>query len=383
MAQASVDTVLQSMAESNVNFAFDMHKTMDAGNIFYSPLSIHVILTLVYFGAKGETARQIREGLRLHGNDDVIERGIETTMRELNASDDILLDIANRIFLKAGFELRKEFLQSADKFIAGVEQVNFHQSDVARKTINDWVAKKTHDKIQNLIPAGALDGQTLMVLVNAVYFKAEWQKQFNKMNTAPRGFFTDAGPATNVDMMQIQSKFKYAMRYDLDAQVLALPYKGNKFIMLVFLPRQADGLRNLESKLAELNLRDVTSNMYENDVLVYLPKFKMEYKKELNEPLQQLGMTDMFSELKANFTGITRSVPLHVDMVLHKAFIEVGEEGTEAAAATVVSFSSVTSVGGGRSEQIVFKADHPFLFFILHEQTRLVLFAGRYSSPPP
>ncbi|XP_049854735.1 serpin B3-like [Schistocerca gregaria] len=383
MNQASADTALHSMAESNVNFAFDLHKTMDGGNIFYSPLSIHVILTLVYFGAEGETARQIREGLRLHANDDVIGRGIETTMRELNASDDILLDIANRIFLKAGFELRKEFLQSADKFIAGVEKVNFHQSDVARKTINDWVAKKTHDKIQNLIPEGILDGQTRMVLVNAVYFKAEWQKQFNKMNTAPRRFFSDAGPAKNVDMMQMQSNFKYAMRYDLDAQVLALPYKGNKFIMLVLLPRQADGLRNLETKLAELNLRDVTSNMYENDVLVFLPKFKMEYNKELNGPLQQLGMTDMFSGLKANFTGITKSEPLHVDMVLHKAFIEVGEEGTEAAAATVVSYSSITSVGARRSEQIVFKADHPFLFFILHEQTRLVLFAGRYSSPPP
>ncbi|XP_049775716.1 serpin B4-like isoform X2 [Schistocerca cancellata] len=378
-----VNVALQNISQANNVFTFDMYKVLAAepGNLFFSPISIQVILALTFLGAKGNTAKEIARGLRLPEDSAVVEDGVGAVMNRLQDSNDVLLDIANRIFLKEGYGIKEGFNQSAIRFKAGVEEVDFLQEPQARKIINDWVESKTNNKIKDIIPPDVLNNDTRMVLVNAIYFKGEWLKKFEKRDTYPLPFRSAVGSAKNVDMMFQVEEFKYTEISDLNCQVLLLPYKGERLSMMIFLPREVDGLASLEEKLASFSLQDTVNNMYETSVHLYLPKFKMEYSKQLNDALTRLGMIDMFDDYAANFTGITDEERLKVDKVLHKAFVEVNEKGTEAAASTVlVAVSASLQIGG--PQPIIFKADHPFVFLILDQQTKIVLFAGRYVDPP-
>ncbi|XP_049951608.1 serpin B4-like isoform X2 [Schistocerca serialis cubense] len=378
-----VNVALQNISQANNVFTFDMYKVLAAepGNLFFSPISIQVILALTFLGAKGNTAKEIARGLRLPEDRAVVEDGVGAVMNRLQDSNDVLLDIANRIFLKEGYGIKEGFNQSAIRFKAGVEEVDFLQEPQARKIINDWVESKTNNKIKDIIPPDVLNNDTRMVLVNAIYFKGEWLKKFEKRDTYPVPFRSAVGSAKNVDMMFQVDEFKYTEISDLNCQVLLLPYKGERLSMMIFLPREVDGLASLEEKLASFSLQDTVNNLHESNVHVYLPKFKMEYSKQLNDALTRLGMIDMFDDYAANFTGITDEERLKVDKVLHKAFVEVNEKGTEAAASTVlVAVPASLQIGG--PQPIIFKADHPFVFLILDQQTKTVLFAGRYVDPP-
>ncbi|XP_049854740.1 leukocyte elastase inhibitor-like [Schistocerca gregaria] len=379
-----VNVALQNISQANNVFTFDMYKVLAAepGNLFFSPISIQVILALTFLGAKGNTAKQIARGLRLPEDRAVVEDGVGAVMNRLQDSNDVLLDIANRIFLKEGYGIKEGFNQSAIRFKAGVEEVDFLQEPQARKIINDWVESKTNNKIKDIIPPDVLNNDTRMVLVNAIYFKGEWLKKFEKRDTYPLPFRSAVGSAKNVDMMFQVEELKYKEISDLNCQVLLLPYKGERLSMMIFLPREVNGLANLEEKLASFSLQDTINNMHESNVHVYLPKFKMEYSKQLNDALTRLGMVDMFDDYAANFTGITDEERLKVDKVLHKAFVEVNEKGTEAAAATAVLVAVPASLQIGGPQPIIFKADHPFLFLILDQRTKTVLFAGRYVDPP-
>ncbi|XP_049951607.1 serpin B4-like isoform X1 [Schistocerca serialis cubense] len=379
-----VNVALQNISQANNVFTFDMYKVLAAepGNLFFSPISIQVILALTFLGAKGNTAKEIARGLRLPEDRAVVEDGVGAVMNRLQDSNDVLLDIANRIFLKEGYGIKEGFNQSAIRFKAGVEEVDFLQEPQARKIINDWVESKTNNKIKDIIPPDVLNNDTRMVLVNAIYFKGEWLKKFEKRDTYPVPFRSAVGSAKNVDMMFQVDEFKYTEISDLNCQVLLLPYKGERLSMMIFLPREVDGLASLEEKLASFSLQDTVNNLHESNVHVYLPKFKMEYSKQLNDALTRLGMIDMFDDYAANFTGITDEERLKVDKVLHKAFVEVNEKGTEAAASTAVLVAVPASLQIGGPQPIIFKADHPFVFLILDQQTKTVLFAGRYVDPP-
>ncbi|XP_047107718.1 serpin B4-like isoform X1 [Schistocerca piceifrons] len=379
-----VNVALQNISQANNVFTFDMYKVLAAepGNLFFSPISIQVILALTFLGAKGNTAKEIARGLRLPEDRAVVKDGVGAVMNRLQDSNDVLLDIANRIFLKEGYGIKEGFNQSAIRFKAGVEEVDFLQEPQARKIINDWVESKTNSKIKDIIPPDVLNNDTRMVLVNAIYFKGEWLKKFEKRDTYPLPFRSAVGSAKNVDMMFQVEEFKYTEINDLNSQVLLLPYKGERLSMMIFLPREVDGLASLEEKLASFSLQDTVNNLHESNVHVYLPKFKMEYSKQLNDALTRLGMIDMFDDYAANFTGITDEERLKVDKVLHKAFVEVNEKGTEAAASTAVLVAVPASLQIGGPQPIIFKADHPFVFLILDQQTKTVLFAGRYVDPP-
>ncbi|XP_049775722.1 leukocyte elastase inhibitor-like isoform X6 [Schistocerca cancellata] len=379
-----VNVALHNISQANNVFTFDMYKILAAepGNLFFSPISIQVILALTFLGAKGNTAKQIARGLRLPEDTTVVEDGVGAIMNRLQDNNDVLLDIANRIFLKAGYGIKDGFNQSATRFKAGIEEVDFLQEPQARKTINDWVEKKTNNKIKDIIPPGILNDLTRMVLVNAIYFKGDWLKKFEEDRTLPLPFHSAVGQSKNVDMMFLEEEFKYTEINDLNCQALLLPYKGERLNMMILLPREVNGLASLEAKLADFSLQDTVNNMYRTNVYVYLPKFKMEYSKELTGPLTGLGMIDMFDDFASNFSGITDEERLKVDKVLHKAFVEVNEKGTEAAAATAVIVGYPASAVFAPPRPIVFKADHPFLFLILDQQTKTVLFAGRYSEPP-
>nr|AZP56662.1 serpin B9 [Locusta migratoria migratoria] len=286
-------------------------------------------------------------------------------MQRLKDSNEVTLDIANKVYLKPGFHIKDEFNQSSINFMAGLEELEFAQEDKARKIINDWVEQTTHQKIKDMIPEGFLDDRTLMVLINAIYFKGDWVKQFNKIRTRKMPFHLSSGATKDVDMMYTEGDFYYVFSEELDSQVLLLPYKGHRVSMMILLPQEVNGISKLEKNIHSIDLQGIMSQMDETEVHVYLPKFKLDYEKELQETLRKLGITSIF-EPTADLGGIS-DLPLEVSKALHKAFIEVNEEGTEAAAATV--------------RHIVFRADHPFIFLILDTQTKAVLFAGRHSDP--
>ncbi|XP_046989138.1 serpin B6-like [Schistocerca americana] len=383
MADGETNVALQTISQANSLFTFDLYKDLANGtdNVFFSPISIQVILALVFLGARGDTAKQIARGLRLPEDRNVTEDGSSAIMTRLQENNDVLLSIANRIFIKNGFDVKEEFNNSAVKLKAGAEVVDFSQEEQARKIINDWVESKTNQKIKNLIPPGVLSQLTQMVLVNAIYFKGDWLKTFNKELTITTPFHVAQGSTKDVDMMNIKEPFKYSDVPQLESQVLLLPYKGERVSMMIILPRQQNGLPNLEKKLVNINLQEILSGMSKREVVVFLPKFRLEYEKELSATLQALGVTDMFDASRANLTGISDE-PLVVSKVLHKAFIEVNEEGTEAAAATAVVMVGYSLSVPAPDPPIIFKADHPFVFLILDQQTHTVLFAGRYSTPP-
>ncbi|XP_047107776.1 leukocyte elastase inhibitor-like isoform X2 [Schistocerca piceifrons] len=379
MAEEEAALALNSITQANNQFTFDLYNVLaqDSGNLFFSPVSIHVILALIFLGARGDTAKQIAKGLHLPEERNLTEYGVNALMHRLKDSSYVTLDIANKVYLKPGFNIKDEFNQSSINFMAGLEEVDFSNEDEARKIINGWVEEATHQKIKDMIPKGYLDDRTLMVLINAIYFKGDWAKQFNKVRTRRMPFHLLSSATKQVDMMYTEGDFNYVYLKELDSQVLLLPYKGQRISMMILLPKEVNGLPTLEKNLLSIDLHHILRQVYETEVHVYLPKFKLEYEKELQETLRKLGITSVF-EPTADLGGIS-DLPLEVSKALHKAFIEVNEEGTEAAAATAlgVHYLSLPIT----VSHTVFRADHPFVFLILDTQTKTVLFAGRYSEP--
>ncbi|XP_049775729.1 leukocyte elastase inhibitor-like isoform X2 [Schistocerca cancellata] len=379
MAEEEAALALNSITQANNQFTFDLYNVLaqDSGNLFFSPVSIHVILALIFLGARGDTAKQIAKGLHLPEERNLTEYGVNALMHRLKDSSYVTLDIANKVYLKPGFNIKDEFNQSSINFMAGLEEVEFSNEDEARKIINGWVEEATHQKIKDMIPKGYLDDRTLMVLINAIYFKGDWAKQFNKFRTRRMPFHLLSSATKQVDMMYTEGDFNYVYLKELDSQVLLLPYKGQRISMMILLPKEVNGLPTLEKHLLSIDLHHILRQVYETEVHVYLPKFKLEYEKELQETLRKLGITSVF-EPTADLGGIS-DLPLEVSKALHKAFIEVNEEGTEAAAATAlgVHYLSLPIT----VSHTVFRADHPFVFLILDTQTKTVLFAGRYSEP--
>ncbi|XP_049951612.1 serpin B6-like isoform X3 [Schistocerca serialis cubense] len=381
MADGDFSDAVQTVSRANDLFTSDMYRELAGGqgNLFFSPWSIQVILALAFLGSGGRTAQQMARGLRLPEDKNATEEGFSEILKQLKESDDVILRVANRIFVKQNFTIKERFKQSAKKFMAGAEEMDFKDVGAAG-AINSWVAGITNGRIKEVIGKGALGERTRMVLVNAVYFKGNWSIQFNKYLTEPLPFYRPSQPAKDVDTMLVRASFMYAEINELNSQVLLLPYKANRISMLIILPRELNGLPDVEKNLTYVSLQDIVSRMYKPEVYVYLPKFKMEYATSLSGPLTDLGMTEMFSEEDADFSGISKK-RLKVNAVYHKAFIEINEEGTEAAAATALEFIPAPGVFYTPPPPIVFKADHPFLFYILDQKTRVVLFAGRISDP--
>ncbi|XP_049951528.1 serpin B6-like [Schistocerca serialis cubense] len=383
MANESIEKALQTICEGNQKFTFSIYKILSEvkGNLFFSPTSMQVILALVHLGAKGNTAQEIADGLCLPSDKETIENGFRELTNRLQGSDDIVLEVANKVYAQASFPIKEEFRASAAKFFAEAEEVDFiNETEKSRIKINEWVENKTNKKITELFPGGSLSQLTCLVLVNAIYFKGLWNIPFKKDDTSPMPFHVSATQKKTVDMMKLKKNFMYTEAKQLQAQVLKLNYKGGQLSMVILLPKKNNGLKKLEAKLASLNLADILDEMYEVKVEVYLPKFKLEHKIDLRDTLEKLGMKAMFDPCEADLTGISDSQPgLVVSRILHKAFIEVNEEGTEAAAATgaeIVLLSLRTTI----PRPVVFKADHPFLFLLISVVNKAILFIGRVQD---
>ena len=376
---------LEPLVQGNTAFALDLYAQLrtQGGNLFLSPYSISSALAMTYAGARANTAAEMEKALHFTGG----QAGTHPAFRELQGrladiekQGHIQLAVANSLWPQQDYPFLLEYLDGVKAAYDSVVAPQDFKGDPegARRTINQWVESKTRDKIRDLIAPGNLDPLTRMVLVNAIYFKGNWAAPFPPEQTAPADFHVAAGSVVQVPLMS-QTRRAFYGEFD-GCQVVQLPYAGGDLSMLVVLPREQDGLAALEAKLTPERLAEWRAGLGEREVRVFLPKFKMTWGAfGLTGPLKALGMADAFSDTAADFSGMDGRLHwLYIGAVLHKAFVEVNEEGTEAAAATAV----VMRVRAMRpATPPDFRADHPFLFLIQEEETGAILFMGRVADP--
>jgi serpin B len=354
------------------------------GNAFLSPFSLSTALAMTAAGARGETARQMAEVLQLPAGSDRISTDFASLIQSLGpgperADAPYALHTANALWGQQGYHFLPAFVTLLQRsYGAALEEVDFQgATEEARRTINAWVAKQTRDKIQDLIAQGVLDASTRLVLTNAIYFKGTWSSPFHGQRTQDDDFHASGGRIVRVPLMHQTGRFGYAE--DQNVQTLELPYVGGDLAMVVLLPRQRDGLAELEKALSAGWLADRLDGLKSTSVAVALPRFKLTAEFELQRTLAALGMTLPFSD-RADFSGINGgSEPLQIAAVIHKAFVDVNESGTEAAAATAVGIRAASALVP--QTPVEFRADHPFLFLIRDRRTGSLLFLGCLTQP--
>ncbi|PIE23734.1 MAG: serpin family protein [Planctomycetota bacterium] len=359
------------------------------GNLFYSPYSVAVGLAMTRAGADGETAKQMdavlaAKGLQLPALHAALAKALEPGKltegwrKKRKQVPVFTLDVANRIWLQQGLQIGDDFaLAQKESYHAPIGRSDFQKTEAARKLINDWVAERTRNKIQDIMPAGLPTPDTLIALGNAIYFKAAWAKEFEGEATKEQAFHRQDGSTIDVPMMN--STKTYAYGESKSAQLLAIPYKGNECEMLLLLPKKGTPLDTLEKQLDAQTAKEWIAQMKPCGVKLTLPKFEMTSSFEISRALQKMGMVDAFDVSKAEFSKISRKEPIVIGPVLHKAFISIDEKGSEAAAATAV----MLKLGFERRPEnpLHFVADRPFVFAIRHRQTGALLFVGRVADP--
>jgi serpin B len=383
--QMNIDTLVQD----NSAFAVDLYKKFctGKGNIFFSPYSISLALSMTYAGAGGNTAEQMRKALKLSLKRDEIYSGfeiLESKLKKIKAAGNIRLDCANSLWPQKDYGLLPKYLDVISKYYGvSVTPLDFkNAAETSRAKINNWVTTETQDKIRDIIPAGALDDSTRLVLANAVYFKGSWERKFDPGLTKDASFFLSPNNHAQTKMMTQTGTYKYADNELL--QILELPYVGNELSMLVFLPRDIDGLRSLEDRLSKESLKQWKSRMEQTEVVIFIPKFRNLSSVGLKDTLVSMGMNDLFSPKNADLSGMAAfnaNNPLFLSEAIHKAFVEVGEEGTEAAAATAILGRVMGHESASERRPPTFRADHPFMFLIQENQTGSIVFIGRVSDP--
>lgn len=375
-----------SIVGSGNDFASDMYGQLKTakGNFFFSPESITQALAMTYAGARSETASEMQSALHFRMNNDYTHATLGELMRKKNtrsAAGNYIFHTANALWVQKGYELQESYLTLVNNnYEAKVSNLDFEtDTQGAASTINQWVEEKTANKIRNLVSADVLSKDTRLVLTNAVYFKADWKKAFEKSATRQEDFYQN--PAQNTKAMMMSrtcDDCKYAENENY--QALALPYKGDDIEMVVFLPRDKNGLAAFEQALNPQTLRQGLEALATGvDVNVALPRFKLESQFSLAKTLPALGMKMAFDSARADFSGMTGKRDLFISDVIHKAFVEVDEVGTEAAAATAV-VTGVTSVPMARPVK-EFRADHPFVFLLRDAHSGAVYFMGRMENP--
>jgi serpin B len=369
----------QAVVQGNNTFGFDLYHQVQSqdGNLFFSPYSISTALSMTYAGARGQTAQEMAHVLHLSPDQSQLHPAIASVVGGLaGQADGVRLDVANALWGQKGQPFVPDFLQLTKKYYgAGIHQVNFSQPEAASQEINAWVEKQTQEKIKNLISPDALNGATL-VLTNAIYFKGSWDKAFPKARTFKEDFFTGAEQKVPVDMMHLTENLKFLE--DDRFQVIALPYKGDAVSLIAFLPRQKDGLKAMEEQLNAGVVSDALAKMKSTKVVVTLPKFKMTSTFQLADVLSKMGMPLLFQPGKADLSGIVQTNDMFISKVIHKAYVDVNEEGTEAAAATAVIG---VRMAARPTPTPTFRADHPFVFAIRDNKTGSILFMGRVANP--
>jgi serpin B len=373
---------MQAVADGGNRFALDLYAKLAADeankgkNLFFSPYSVHTALAMTTAGAKGTTRDQMVTALHLPADAAKALASGDLGRYYTSPRKDFELNVANALWGLKGFPWRADFLDlQAKRFGAGFREADFRNNpDGERDRINKWVEEQTRERIKELLVQGQITRDTTMVLANAVYFKGKWATQFDPTKTRTEKFECDDNTRVDVPMMHANPKCGY-MRGD-GFEVVELPYRGGELSMVVVLPSRANDLASVEKKLTPEALAGWLAALRDRaELSVSLPKFRIESRFELPKHLKALGMLDAFDRDQADFTGMASEPPGYITEVAHKAFVEVSEEGTEAAAATAV-------VEGDASKAVLpFYANRPFLFLIRDAKRGPILFAGRVERP--
>jgi serpin B len=375
-------TAVPAVVKGNNEFAFDLYGQLrqQEGNLFLSPESISTALAMTYAGARGDTATEMAKALHLTLPRNMLHASFAELLKELNGEGKkrgYQLSIANALWGQKGEGFKDDFLKlTKEDYGGGLKDVDFAgATEAARKEINAWVEKQTNDKIKDLLKPGVLTVNTRLVLTNAIYFKGDWNSQFKKDQTREESFDDGNGDKVKSPMMHQTAKFKY---HDAGGvQVLEMPYAGKELSMVVLLPKKVNGLADLEKSLSADKLAGWLEKAREEEVIVTLPKFKTTSEFSLKDQLSALGMKKAFQMPGADFSGINGKEDLFITAVVHKAYVDVNEEGTEAAGATGV----VVGVKSAPAPKPEFRADHPFVFLIRDTRNDSVLFLGRITNP--
>jgi len=376
------------LVEGNSAFAFDLYQLLaeeQAGrNLFYSPYSISLALAMTYAGARGETEEQMADALRFALPQNELHPALNALDQELaqrgegaegKDGEGFRLNIANAIWGQKDYTFRDAFLDVlAENYGAGLRVLDFAAApEEARTMINDWVSDETEGKIENLIPRQALGPLTRLVLTNAIYFNAAWANTFEEAATQEAPFARLDGSEVTVPLMRQTESFGYAEGDGY--QAVELPYDGREMSMVILLPDR-ERFETFENALDGQEVQRIIEDLTYRQVALSMPRFEFDSAFSLNEALRELGMPDAFSAA-ADFSGMTGGKDLFISDVLHKAFVSVDEEGTEAAAATAV----IMAESAMPTEPVEFTADHPFVFLIRDVKTGAVLFVGRVVDP--
>ncbi|MGD0479442.1 MAG: serpin family protein [Terracidiphilus sp.] len=368
-------------------FAVDLYGRLSAkpGNLFFSPESISTAFAMTYAGAHGQTAAEMSRVFHFTLPPERLHPAIGALLAGMNAPHQgYSLSVADALWA----EKDKKFLPAYLKLVGTNYGVGFHPVDFksapdsVRATINQWVEKQTNDKIQNLLGPGTVTPLSRLILTNAIYFKAAWADQFSKNATENEDFHLSASKTIQAPMMHNSGGYYYLKGPSF--QALLLPYEKDEISMLILLPDSVDGLPALERSLTAANLEKWSAALsYAHEVVVSLPSFKITQQFELSSTLEGLGMKTAFDPNSADFSGMTGDKSLVISAAIHKAYIDVDENGTEAAAATAVVMVMATAMQSRipPPPPIYFTADHPFLFLIRESASGAILFMGRVTNP--
>jgi serpin B len=394
---------VNDLAKTNNQFAIDLYSEINKNsnkNIFFSPWSISTAMAMAYEGARGETANEIQSVFHFSVDDDSRRSSYAKMLNTLNkASGKYELSTANAIWLQEDYPFLKDYRDIISRFYLGeVKNLDFvNNPSGASSDINNWVSKNTNNKIRNIVSPEMFDTNSRAVLTNAIYFKGKWEHQFDRDDTKTEDFTLESGSKIEVPIMRLtddELDFNYVESDGV--QILEMPYQGDKISMLILLPRidisdpilqrrsemegfepQQSDLNQLESILTEEKLQDWRNKLKPETVFIYMPKYKFETSYSLSDYLKSMGMNLPFRPGAADFSGMDGTDWLYIDKVLHKAYIDVYEEGTDAAATTMISIGMRAAM----PRYVEFRADHPFIFIIQETDTGNILFMGRVNNP--
>jgi serpin B len=367
------------------SFALDFLRELNkesGENIFISPYSIFTALAMTYEGARNSTAEEMADVLSIEQDNESFHNYMKGLHEYLNENSEYNISTANALWIRENFELLQEYINVIQTYYGGESsEVDYSNPTQAAEIINSWVENKTNNLIKDLIKPSAINPSlTMLILTNAIYFKGTWQIQFDEVNTTDREFEISDGSTVSIPTMSLigkEERFNYTETDEL--QILELPYKGDEMSMVILLPKDKVEIDNIVNSIDEENYSEWIDIMSGRKVNIYLPKFKFETSYELNDYLISLGMENAFGA-QADFSGIDGRRDLFIDSVVHKAFIEVNEEGTEAAAATAVIMNLKAGPDDSDS-RITFDCNRPFIFLIQHRDTKTILFSGIVNNP--
>nr|AHX00578.1 serpin [Amphioctopus fangsiao] len=374
---------IKNLAASIDSFSASLYQEMVTGineNVFISPFSIATILSMVYFGARQNTAEQLKNVLNITSTPNAVGSAFRNYFLTLkNSNDDNICKSVNRLYVDDKFPISKSYKHDISQyFFTDIKNVDFvRNAERIRINANKWVKKETYNEITDLLPSKSLSADTALLLVNAMYFQGIWAERFQEKVTSPRKFHLGSGKSVSCDFMFLSEDFNTKISYNYKA--VELPYVGEKFSMFVILPNKMDGLAALEKEINVQFLKEIIKGkgFEELSLELYLPKFRFQSALELSDGLQNLGLSDIFDASKANLSGISSQRELYVSKFFHKTFIDVNEKGTEAVAASGEVVISPVSAQTGTA----FDVNHPFIFLIVDRRINMIYFIGKVTNP--